>query len=255
MMVRVWACGALAVGFVLGVTAMWGSSFADEDRFNQDEEAAIEAIVEQYLQDNPSVVFNAVQRHLELEQQAEDERLKSSVAANLAKLQSETGGFAAGASAEDASVTIVEFFDYHCGYCKKATGAVMKLLQDDPTVRVVFKEYPILVDESHVAAKAAMAARDQDKYLDFHLELMRAAGKLTDERIDSIAEKVGIDVAKMRAAMGSPEIEADLLETRELAQSVGITGTPTFLVNDEVIPGWAEERLHEMIAQEQGEPS
>jgi len=225
--------GAAAVGFALGVTAMWGSSFADST-FSNSEEAAIEAIIARYLKDNPDAVFNAVQAHIDNQQLAEEERLRTSVAANLSKLQAVEGGFAAGASADEARVTIVEFFDYHCGYCKKAAGAVMALLEDDPTVRVVFKEYPILVDESRVAAKAAMAARAQGKYVELHQEMMRAAGKLTDERIDAMAAKVGLDVD----------------ETIALAQSVGITGTPTFLVNDEILPGWSEERLNELIGQE-----
>ena len=240
----------MAAGFALGVSAMLGSSFADS-AFSSSDEAAIEAVVERYLRENPDVVFEAVQSHLDQQKVAEEERLRSSVSSNLAALQSVDGGFAAGASEEDARVTVVEFFDYHCGYCKKATGAVMELIKSDPSVRVIFKEYPILVDESHEAAKAALAAREQDKYVEFHAALMRSAGKLTPKRIDDIAANVGLDVKAMRKAMNSPEIEAALNTTRDLAKTVGISGTPTFLVGDEVLPGWSEEHLMELVAKDE----
>ncbi|MEM1103351.1 MAG: DsbA family protein [Pseudomonadota bacterium] len=240
------AGGGVALGAAIAGAATFGASAADNG-FNEAQRAEIEALIGQYIEENPDVVFSAVQAAVSKRQAAEEERLKTSVVDNLSKLESVEGGFAAGASAEEARVTVVEFFDYHCGYCKRATGAVMALLDKDPTVRVIFKELPIVTEESREAAKASLAAREQNRYVEFHAAMMRAAGKLTPKRIDRIAEDVGLDVAALRKEMKSPELNAALDRNSELATLVGITGTPTFIVDGEVIPGWNEAKFNELV--------
>lgn len=148
---------------------------------------------------------------------------------------------------EDAPVTMVEFFDYHCGYCKRALDAVLELTKDRTDLRVQFVELPILVEESEIAARAALASVDQGRYLDFHAALMRADGRLTLDRIEAIAAELGLDVDRLKADMEKPEIQATLDETRRIAQLVGVNGTPSFLVNGELQVGWDQEGVMALI--------
>ena len=146
-------------------------------------------------------------------------------------------------------VTLVEFFDYQCGYCKRALAPMKELLASDGKLRVVWKEFPILGPASRFAARAATAAARQGRYLDFHLAVMGAPGKLTESSVMGIAERLGIDVERLRRDMEDPAIEAYLDETHRLARDLGITGTPAFVIGETVVPGVVGgARLKELIA-------
>ena len=149
-------------------------------------------------------------------------------------------------------VTLVEFFDYHCGPCKGALKAVMPVLDDDPGVRLVFKEFPVLGRQSIVAARAALAVNEQEpsKYVEFHSALMSSRGRLTERRILRIARDVGLDAERLKADMFSPEIENALRRNYAVARALGIRGTPAFVVGERLIPGAASvETLKNSIAQ------
>ncbi|MCH7887921.1 MAG: DsbA family protein [Proteobacteria bacterium] len=136
-------------------------------------------------------------------------------------------------------VTLIEFFDYHCVVCKSVLKVVMTVLEDEPDVRLIFKEYPILGRESVVAARAALAANAQDprKYVPFHIAMMSSRGLLTEPRILRLARGVGLDPERLKTAMFAPEILQAIKRNWDLADALGIRGTPAFVIGDKVIPG------------------
>jgi protein-disulfide isomerase len=137
-------------------------------------------------------------------------------------------------------VTLVEFFDYNCGYCKHALGDVAKLVKDDPNLKVVLKEFPVLGPSSVDAAKVAVAVRMQDtggKYFEFHRRLLGGRGEANKERALQAAKEAGFDVARIQKDMESPEVANTIRENMGIAQSLGINGTPTFIVANEMVIG------------------
>jgi protein-disulfide isomerase len=141
--------------------------------------------------------------------------------------------------AKTADLTIVEFFDYHCGYCRHLLPDLTKLYKEDGKFRIVFKEFPILSDDSAVAARAALAVNRiaKDKYFDFHTTLMKFDGKYEEKSLLELAKKLGINGDKLKAEMAKPEIAAELDKNRALAEELGIHGTPALIIGDELSPG------------------
>ena len=133
-------------------------------------------------------------------------------------------------------VTLIEFFDYHCVVCKSVLKVVMTILEDEPDVRLIFKEYPILGRESVVAARAALA-QDPRKYVPFHIAMMSSRGLLTEPRILRLARGVGLDPERLKTAMFAPEILQAIKRNWALADALRIRGTPAFVIGDKVIPG------------------
>lgn len=207
---------------------------AAAQNFNAQEQAEIRAVVRDYLVNNPDVLREALDA---LEARASSQRWRT--------IKSDPRDFAIGPA--DAPVTIVEFFDYRCPYCHAALEWVSDVVSARRDVRVVFKELPILSDQSMEAARASIAAMPQGRYWAFHQALMASRGDLTPERIDAIAQGVGIDVARMRRAMASPEITSLLEDNRNRAIEYSISGTPGFVINGELIPGFNQSRLDERL--------
>jgi protein-disulfide isomerase len=210
----------------------------------------VERIVHDYLLQNPEVIYQAVQelqrRHDAEEakrQQVAVDQHKDQIFANSAD---PVGGNPKG------DVTLVEFFDYHCGYCRGMAPQLRALLGQDPKIRFVFKDIPILSPESAVAAKAALAAARQGpgKYQEFHFALMQSK-ELTREAILDTAGKVGLDTKRLAQDMDDPAIAAKIDQNLKLAEELGINGTPAFVIGDQLIPGATEPaRLAELIAQQ-----
>ena len=137
----------------------------------------------------------------------------------------------------DGDVTVVEFFDYSCGYCRKAFPALIELQKTDPNVRIVFKEFPILGPSSLFAARAALAAHIQGKYFAFHKKLMEGEVEISETGIMDAASKLGLDTNKLREDIESLAITKEIQNNNQLAKEIGITGTPAFIVGDELVPG------------------
>jgi protein-disulfide isomerase len=146
----------------------------------------------------------------------------------------------------NGDVTIVEFFDYNCPYCKKAFGDVSKVIERDPKVKVVFKELPILSKSSEEASRVALAARMQGKYWEMHRALLNQKGEVNEQSSLRLAEKLGLDMARLKKDMEAPEVKAEIETVRALAQKMGIQGTPHFLVGDKAIPGAPQNLLETM---------
>ena len=138
-------------------------------------------------------------------------------------------------------VTLVEFFDYNCGFCKGALPQMMSLLKDDTNLRVVLKEFPVLGPGSVEAAKVAVAVRMQDKtgkkYLDFHQKLLGSRGKADNARALAVAKEVGMDMGRLEKDMASDEVRVSLEESLKLAETLGLNGTPSYVVGNDVVIG------------------
>lgn len=196
----------------------------------------VEEIVRDYLLENPEVIEEAL-IILDARQKAEEEReAREALEANRDALYSNGADYSIGP--DDAEVTVVEFFDYRCGYCKRSIDYVAGLPANyDGRVRVVFKELPILSPESRVAARAALAAGLQGKYFEMHMGLMESRGNFTNAEINMIAQAAGVDVEQMREDMESDEVQNQLADSLALARDLGVTGTPAFFVDDTKVPG------------------
>lgn len=214
------------------------------------EKAEFGAFIREYLLDNPEVLVEAMEVLQGREQAAQQERARAAIAAHRDRFQAGPTTYAAGP--ENASATVVEFFDYRCGYCRRALPVLQELIQEDGDLRVVFLEFPILSEESVVAARAAMASlkQDRDKYLEFHSALMNARGSLSEPAVLAIAADLGFDTEKLKADMAAPEIERALAENQQLAQLLGVNGTPAFVIGDSLVPGAVPKaQLEALIAE------
>ncbi|KIT16381.1 DsbA family protein [Jannaschia aquimarina] len=148
----------------------------------------------------------------------------------------------------DGDVTVVEFFDYNCPYCRRAGPEVAGLLEADGNVRVVYREWPILGEASVFAARAALASREQGLYEEFHEAMMAAEARLGEAQVMQIAEEVGLDTDRLRTDMEAPAVQAHIDTSMELARSLGFSGTPSFVVGDQMAPGLVEtDQLIDMV--------
>ncbi len=140
---------------------------------------------------------------------------------------------------KDADVTFVEFFDYHCGYCKHLLPTIQQLTKDDKKVRIIFREFPILSPDSVLAARAAIAVNKvaPDKYFAFHTELMKSSTKFDDKQLSDLAKKLGVDAKKFKTAYEDKATTDELDKNRELAEALGIRGTPALVFPDKMLPG------------------
>lgn len=211
------------------------------------DKAAIEEIVRDYLLENPEIIVEAMERLQAKEREEQLARAKEAIAENSDALFNASYDPVAGNP--DGDVTIVEFFDYHCGYCKRVMDTMLDVSEQDGNVRIVFKEFPILSTESGIAARAALASKNQGKYTEFHVAMMRASGRLTEPKIMAIAEDLGIDTDQLKKDMKNPLIEAQIAENYRLADALGIRGTPAFVIGEQLIPGAVgEDSLKASIA-------
>jgi protein-disulfide isomerase len=207
----------------------------------------IEAIIKDYLVQNPEVLMEA-QNALEAKmEKLQAERMQVAIKENAKELFQSTTAPVAGNPKGD--VTLIEFFDYNCGYCKKAFPDVVQFLEKDKQLKMLFKEFPILSKGSEEASKVALAARLQGKYWEFHRAMFESPGQANEAQALKVAEKLGLDMARLKKDMASAEVKREIDETHKLAQKMGIQGTPHFLIGEHVIPG-APENLSELLAKD-----
>ncbi len=210
----------------------------------------IEEMIHDYLLSHPEVVLEVLDVLRGQEQANKAERERRAIAAHRQTLLNDPTSPVTGNANGD--VTLVEFFDYHCPYCKRVMPSVMKVMDSDPGLRVVYKEFPILGPDSVLAARAALAAHQQapEKYLKFHTELMSSRSRLNEKRILQIAREVGFDTERLKADMNSPGIEAIIERNLALARALGISGTPAFVIGEQIVPGALDvDTLRQLIAQ------
>ena len=212
---------------------------AAEPNFSEPQKTEIEQIIRDYLVSHPEVLQEAIAELDKRQAAADTEKAKAAVTANAATIFDSTRQVVLGNAKGD--VTLVEFFDYNCGFCKGALPQMMTLLKDDANLRVVLKEFPVLGPGSVEAAKVAVAVRMQDKtgkkYLDFHQKLLGGRGKADKARALAVAKEVGMDMTRLEKDMGSDEARVSLEESLKLAETLGLNGTPSYVVGDDVVVG------------------
>jgi len=230
-----WAATVIVV--VFGSVACIGSVSADEKSLSTEQQTEIQELIRQYIIDHPAEIIDSFKKLEEREKRESAERARENLIGMRNQLVKDPSSPVGGNPNGD--VTIVEFFDYRCGYCKRVGPTVLKILKTDPDVRYVFKELPILGPNSVTAAQAALAAWriDPAKYQKFHFTLMGNRGQLTESKVMAAAAKSGLDVRALKAAMQAPDIKETIEKNRQLANALKINGTPAFVVGDEIVPG------------------
>lgn len=232
-----------------GLLAMPVPTAEAAGEISPEQRQAIEAIIGEYITNNPDVVVNALQAYQVQMQREQQQQAEAALQEVEDELLYDPGTPVAGNP--DGDVTIVEFFDYNCGYCKQVMPSIQTLLETDNDVRYVFKEFPILGPGSVMASRAALAVwnLEPEKYLPFHVALMTTRGAVGEQQILDIAERVGIAPATLQAEMQKPEIEEKLRENIELGQRINVRGTPAFVINGEIVPGAVSlDALKELVS-------
>jgi protein-disulfide isomerase len=212
---------------------------AGADEFSPSQKSEIEVIIHDYLVNHPEVLQEAIAELDKRQAAADAEKARAAVASNAGTIFNSTRQVVLGNPKGD--VTLVEFFDYNCAFCKRAMSDMLTLLKDDPKLRVVLKEFPVLGPGSVEAAKVAVAVRMQDKagkkYLDFHQKLLGGRGQADKARAVAVAKEVGMDMSRLDKDMVSDEAKVSIEESLKLAETLGLNGTPSYIVGDEVVVG------------------
>ena len=200
----------------------------------------IEVIIKNFLTQNPSFIQSTLDDYKKTV-----ENTKKQNVINLLDSINNPGIFQ-----KNADITIYEFFDYNCGYCKSVVKTILDVISEDKKINFVFVEFPILSKESYTAAAAALASEKQGLYTDFHLSLMKIRGRINEDIIFKTAKNTGLDINKLKTDMKSLEIEYKLKQNREIAKLLGLNGTPAFIIGDIIYPGALEKNsLKGMIKQ------
>ena len=196
------------------------------------------ALLRETLLKDPEMIVDAVKSIRAKQQEEASKEVEKAIAKHNEDLFKDVTSPSIG-DAKIADITIVEFFDYHCGYCKRMLGPITQLSKEDPKVRVIFREFPILSDDSTLAARAALAVNRiyPGKYFAFHTALMGNAGKFDDATLSGIATKEGLDWKKIKKEMDSPETGAILDKNHALAEELGVRGTPALIMGKKMLPG------------------
>ena len=206
-----------------------------------------EAAIERYIRAHPEVIEQSLQGLLAKREAELKDHQKAAVVAKQKELLHDPMSPVSGNP--KGEITLVEFYDYRCGFCKRAASAVTELQKIDPRVRVVYKDFPILGEPSELAAKAALASQAQGKHQVFHEALLASHADMTKEAILKIAVGVGLNVQRLEADMTNPKWQSVIDKNRVLARELGISGTPGFIVGNELVEGWLDLKgLKELIA-------
>jgi protein-disulfide isomerase len=212
---------------------------ASAQSFTDGQRGDIESIVRNYLLAHPEVLEEAMTELSKRQAAAEAEKHEAGVASNADTIFNSPRGVVLGN--KDGDVTFVEFFDYNCGYCKRAMADMLDLMKNDPKLKVVLKEFPVLSEGSVEAAKVAVAVRMQDpggkKYLDFHQKLLGGRGPADKARAMAAAKDAGLDTGKIEKDLTSPEVKATIEENFKLAEAMGMNGTPSYVIGKQVVVG------------------
>ncbi|MBV1887629.1 MAG: DsbA family protein [Parvibaculaceae bacterium] len=219
------------------------------DTFSPSEKRALKELIRTYLLEEPEVLLEAMEALENKNADATAEQAQTAILSNWDTLTKSPRSFVGGNPNGD--VSIVEFFDYNCGYCKQAMDAVMEVVEADGNIRLVLKEFPILSESSTIASEMAVAALKQgnDKYLTFHKLLMENKGKLTDDKLTDLATESGLNLVQLQKDMKADDVQATIEESYNLARAIGVRGTPGFVIGEKLYPGAASvETLKKIVA-------
>jgi protein-disulfide isomerase len=242
---RLLAPALFALALVAAPQAASAQSFSDAQRGD------IQKIIREYLIANPEVLEEAMNELSKRQAAAETAKHEASITKNAQVIFNSPRGVTLGN--KDGDVTFVEFFDYNCGYCKRAMVDMLELMKSDPKLKVVLKEFPVLSQGSVEAAQVGVAVRMQDptgkKYLDFHQKLLNGRGSADKARAMAAAKEAGLDMTKLEKDFGGDEVRATLEENLKLAESMGMNGTPSYVIGKQIVIGAVGlENLREKIS-------
>jgi len=241
---------ALAVVGLVGAAWLSGPAVAPagaEEPLSEAQQDAVRALVRETLLNDPEIIATALEALQAQRDAQEAAKARAAIKENHDALIDSKATEVLGNP--DGDVTIVEFSDYQCGYCKRVFPDLMKAVDADGNIRLVIHELPILGPESVLAARAAIAAEKQDKYGDFHRALMALRGGVSEAAVMQAAAEIGLDVDQLRADMVDPAMDEVFGRNVQLARTLGITGTPAFVIGNELAPGAIPlDRIIEMVA-------
>src|SRR6516162_9919790 len=220
--------------------ALCGAPFAvAAESFGESQRSEIETIIKNYLLAHPEVLEEATNELTKRKADAEAKKHEATISENAETIYNSPRGVTLGN--KDGDVTFVEFFDYNCGYCKRAMADMLDLMKSDSKLKVVLKEFPVLSQGSVEAAQVAVAVRMQDptgkKYLDFHQKLLGGRGQADKAHALQAAKDAGLDVAKIEKDMANPEARATIEENFKLAEAMGMNGTPSYVIGKQIVVG------------------
>jgi protein-disulfide isomerase len=228
-------CQAAAL---LGALTLAPAAMAQSAVFNEQQKQAIGEIVKDYLIKNPEVLTEVIAELEKRQAEAQQASQASAVKETQQSLLNASHSYVVGNPSGD--ITLVEFFDYNCGYCKKALADVQTLMKSDPKLRVVLKDFPVLGPDSVEASRVALAVKNQlqgQKLLDYHVKVMDSRGRVNAERAMAVAREMGVDVARLQKDVEGAEVRNALQENMALGDKLSLTGTPAFVIGETVIPG------------------
>lgn len=244
------ARAVLLIGLA-GCLLLLGPQFALAE--SQTPKGQLDQEIRDYILNNPEVIMEALQKLETRQREADAQDAKAQLAARADELYRDKLSPVAGNVEGD--VTLVEFFDYNCPYCRQVAPLINRALADDPQLKVVYKEFPILGPDSVFAAKAALAADRQGKYAAFHNALFALKSRITDQIVLKVAGDVGLDLTRLRADMQNADIQDVIDRNVQLAQALKITGTPGFVIGEQIFPGATDlATLKKLIEQARARP-
>ena len=209
---------------------------ASAQEFTAEQQAKIQQMFKNYLLENGEVILESVNNYqgelVEKEQANANKKAAGYVDSLSARKDLATAGNPKG------DITIVEFFDYNCGYCSRALNEIKTVLKDDENVKVIFMDMPILGAPSLEASKWSLAAQNQNKYWEYHQRIMDHKGQKDESALEKIAKEIGLDVKKLKKDKDSEEIENRLQQNIQEAQEMNIRGTPGFIIEGDITPGY-----------------
>ena len=230
-----WLSCAAAIALLLGSPA----PDARAQTFSPQQRSEIDSMIRNYLLQHPEILQEAMAELEKRQNAAEAEKAKKAISQYSQQLFHSPRGVVVGNPQGD--VTMVEFFDYNCGYCKRAMADMMELIKADPKLKIILKEFPVLGPGSVEAAHVAVAVRMQDKtgkrYLDFHQRLLSGRGQADKARALAAAKDAGLDMARIEKDMATDEIRQTLEESFKLAETLGLNGTPSYVVGQDLVIG------------------
>ena len=206
---------------------------------SEQDKRLIDKHIEDYLLRNPEKLEQALDNMQAFLTQREAQMRAQALTDNADALYRNAADFSMGPA--DAPITIVEFFDYNCGYCKRSFAPLMEVLEENSDVRLVFKEYPILGELSYSAASTALALTDKMKYLTYHSKLMSSSSRLSQSVIDKTVSELKLPPQKTKTDARANKYTLHISATRQLAEAIGVNGTPAFVINGALFPGALEK--------------
>ena len=216
--------------------AAFAFPIAAQAEMTPEQKKEVEALVHQYILEHGDLLIESVNKFQAKQEEEANKEAAVKAKALLESLKTEKNMAMAGNP--DGDVTVVEFFDFNCGYCKKAFEEVQKLLKDDKNVKVVFYDMPILGPASVESSKWALASKKQGKYFEYHSAIMTHQGAMDESTFKELAKEVGLDVEKLAKDKDGADIDEEIKTHIAKAQELGIQGTPGFLINDKIFRGY-----------------